>query len=235
METNLLKEVYEDILMFIEKEEQNVFFNERDLQMHLALYLQASSKKYDDVEVEYYVPVFDKKKNKILKDYDWNSEIRLDIVVIKDNEFLPVEIKYKTKRISHPIIFKRFDKNVQDVNILKNQSAQDLGCYDFWKDVRRIEIIKKNYQDNVKGGIALFLTNDNYYWNGNIKESTACYNFRLSEMNQTLKKKWTNDVSIKVKHPNFNLDKSYKSEWIDKKIFQDCPKEIFRCYLVKVF
>lgn len=234
METNLLKDVYEDILIFMEKEEQNVFFNERDLQMHLALYLQASSKKYDDVEVEYYVPVFDKKKNKILKDYDWNSEIRLDIVVIKNNEFLPVEIKYKTKKTSAPFIFKRFNKEIQCVNILKNQSAQDLGCYNFWKDVRRIEVIKKNYQENVKGGIALFLTNDSYYWNSNIKKNTAYYNFRLSEANKSLKKEWTNNVSTKVKHPDFKLDRVYSSEWIDKNSFLNLRNEKFRCFLVKV-
>lgn len=234
METMLLKEVYEDILMFIRKEEQNVFFNERDLQMHLALYLQTSPQKYDAVEVEYYVPVFDKNKNKILKNYDWNSEIRLDIVVIKNNEFLPVEIKYKTKKISHPIIFKRFDKNIQDIDILKNQSAQDLGCYDFWKDVRRIEVIKKNYQENVKAGIALFLTNDSYYWSGKIKGNVACYNFRLSEDNKTHEKEWINDMTIKIKHPNFRLDGVYSSEWVDKKSFKNCKEEIFRCFLIKV-
>lgn len=70
METTLLTNVYNDILRFITEEEQNLFFNERDLQMHLALYLLKSSNNYDDVEVEYYVPVFNNRKDKILKEYD---------------------------------------------------------------------------------------------------------------------------------------------------------------------
>lgn len=143
METTLLTNVYNDILRFIIEEEQNLFFNERDLQMHLALYLLKSSNNYDDVEVEYYVPVFNNRKDKILKEYDWNSEIRLDIIVMKNNEFLPVEIKYKTRNIQNSYGLSRFNKEIPDVDILKNQSAQNLGCYDFWKDVRRIEVIKK--------------------------------------------------------------------------------------------
>ena len=234
METILLHEVYSDIIRFLTKENQNLFFNERDLQMHLALYLQKLN-KYDDVEVEYYVPVFDTNKNKILQGYDWDSEVKLDIVVVKNNEFLPVEIKYKTKRTTKSFIFKRFNKEIPNVNILKNQSAQDLGCYDFWKDVRRIEVIKGQYEETVKCGIALFLTNDSYYWGGRIKENSACYNFRLSENNKTLKKEWNNDVKSKLTHLDFKLERAYNSKWINIKDFQDCPKEEFKCYLVKVF
>ena len=127
METTLLTNVYNDILRFITEEEQNLFFNERDLQMHLALYLLKSSNNYDDVEVEYYVPVFNNRKDKILKEYDWNSEIRLDIVVMKNNEFLPVEIKYKTRNIQNSYGLSRFNIEIPDVDILKNQSAQNLG------------------------------------------------------------------------------------------------------------
>lgn len=170
METTLLTNVYNDILRFITEEEQNLFFNERDLQMHLALYLLKSSNNYDDVEVEYYVPVFNNRKDKILKEYDWNSEIRLDIVVMKNNEFLPVEIKYKTRNIQNSYGLSRFNKEIPDVDILKNQSAQNLGCYDFWKDVRRIEVIKNKYGKSIIGGIAIFLTNDSAYWNENIKK-----------------------------------------------------------------
>lgn len=235
METKLLKDVYDDIIRFINQKDQYVFFNERDLQMHLAVYLQKSPNNYDDVEVEYYVPVFDANGNKILKEYDWDSEIRLDIVVIKENEFLPIEIKYKTRKIRQPDIFKRFNKEIHNVDILKNHSAQDLGCYDFWKDVKRIEVIKDQYEETVKGGIALFLTNDKYYWKDNIKENTAYYNFRLSKDNKTLNKEWTSYVSVKKNHPNFKINKIYNTIWVPEIHFQDCKKEEFRCFLAKVF
>lgn len=233
METKLLNEVYEDIIQFMTTETQDVFFNERDLQMHLAIYLKKSSKKYDDVEVEYYVPVFNRNKQKILEKYNWNSEIRLDIVVEKNGEFLPVELKYKTRKAKESTCLKRFNQEVKDIDILKDQSAQDLGCYDFWKDVRRIEVIKENYEDNVKNGIAIFLTNDSFYWKEYIKEDTAYYNFRLSKDNNTTNKSWTKDVSIMEQHPNFELNNTYNSEWINKKEFNNC-REVFKCFIVKV-
>lgn len=233
MEATLLKKVYGDIIKFMKEEEYDVFFNERDLQMHLAIYLQKSNNKYDDVEVEYYVPVFNKGKEKILNNYNWDTEIRLDIVVVKDDEFLPIELKYKTKKTKESISLNRFNKEIKDIDILKNQSAQDLGCYDFWKDVRRIEVIKDNYKENVKNGIAIFLTNDSFYWKENIKEDAAYYNFRLSSYNNKRNRNWTKDVSIREKHPDFNLENIYNSEWINKKDFNNC-KETFKCFIVEI-
>lgn len=234
MENTLQELVYQDIKHFISKEETRLFFNERDLQMHLAIYLLKSN-KYDDVEVEYYIPVFNDKKEKILDEYLWNSEIRLDIVVRKGDEYLPLEIKYKTKKIDSLISIKRFGYKEKNVNVIKNQSAQDLGCYGFWKDVRRIEVVKNKYSSNVKGGIAIFLTNDSFYWNTNIKTDSAYFNFRLSTDNKTINKEWTRDVKVMKNHPNFKLDSEYSSEWINKRKFIDCRKEVFKCYIVRVF
>lgn len=43
-----------DISAFLSTNDR-LFFNERDLQMHLAVYLKETS-HYDDVEVEYFIP-----------------------------------------------------------------------------------------------------------------------------------------------------------------------------------
>ena len=94
--------------------------------MHLAVFLR-ETRKYDDVDVEYYVPY------KALNNYIWESELRLDILVRKGNEYLPVELKYKTKRVTKGIL--RFEEKITNIEVLKNQGAQDLGMYDFWKDV----------------------------------------------------------------------------------------------------
>ena len=70
----MLKDVVEaDVRQFIEGDEE-LFFNERDFQMHLAVYLRSLG-KYDDVDIEYYVP------QKELDRYLWENELRLDIVV----------------------------------------------------------------------------------------------------------------------------------------------------------
>ena len=92
----LVEIVQQDVHQFLTKN-QELMFNERDFQMHLAVFLR-ETRKYDDVDVEYYVPY------KALNNYIWESELRLDILVRKGNEYLPVELKYKTKRVTKGIL-----------------------------------------------------------------------------------------------------------------------------------
>ena len=47
--------VREDIVAFLDSNNE-LLFNERDLQIHLATWLRGSANAYDDVDVEYYVP-----------------------------------------------------------------------------------------------------------------------------------------------------------------------------------
>ena len=93
---NLVTEVSQDIANYLNSNNQ-LLFNERDFQMHLATYLRNTS-KYDDVDLEYYVP------HQALSNYIWESELRLDILVRKGNEYLPVELKYKTKKVNKDIL-----------------------------------------------------------------------------------------------------------------------------------
>ena len=117
--------------------------------------MRNSAAAYDDVDMEYYVPKSE------LENYVWDSELRLDVVVKKDSEYCPVELKYKTKKVERQI--SRFDETLHEkVVVMKNQGAQDLGMYDFWKDVRRVELVRKRFA-RVKGGLAVFVTNDKSY------------------------------------------------------------------------
>ena len=72
--STLIDIVRQDVFAFLENNDE-LLFNERDFQMHLAMWLRNSSNRYDDVDVEYYVPKSE------LDDYVWDSELRLDIVV----------------------------------------------------------------------------------------------------------------------------------------------------------
>jgi hypothetical protein len=69
---NLVTEVSQDIAKYLNSNNE-LLFNERDFQMHLATYLRNTS-KYDDVDLEYYVP------HQALSNYIWESELRLDIL-----------------------------------------------------------------------------------------------------------------------------------------------------------
>ena len=214
----LIDIVRNDVCAFLESNEE-LLFNERDFQMHLATWLRNSANCYDDVDVEYYVPCQE------LDNYVWDSELRLDIVVKKDSEYCPVELKYKTKKVERKI--SRFDEELAgNVVVMKNQGAQDLGMYDFWKDVRRVELVRNRFE-RVKGGLAVFVTNDGFYTKGS-KESSNNYLFNMSAGKAHSKQKyWAKPESTCAKtHPNFEVEREYSIEWkmreIDKVGFYYC-------------
>lgn len=206
MNMELLNPAKEDIRRFLSRKEGELLFNERDLQMHLVNYLIGTG-HYNDVDVEYYVP------QKELNNYIWNNELKLDILLRKDDEFLPVELKYKTKR--HSKKMKRFNEEMPDVvEVLKNQGAQDLGMYDFWKDVRRVELVCRRFAA-VKNGLAVFVTNDNQYLNP-CRETSNNYHFCMSEGVHDTYRHWKNpDSSCAKSHPDFELERNYLVHWED--------------------
>ena len=122
--------------------------------------------------------------------------------------------------------FSRFvDELAGYVVVMKNQGAQDLGMYDFWKDVRRVELVRNRF-DRVKGGLAVFVTNDVAY----TKESKPTSNNYLLNMNDGVHshiKYWQNPESSCAKtHPGFEVEREYCVEWhtkeIDNELFYYC-------------
>ena len=224
MQLSLVESAYNDIFQFL-KSNDELMFNERDLQMHLAMYLKglevSGKPKYDDVDLEYYVPY------KELKNYIWESELRLDIVIRKGDEFLPVELKYKTKTSKSSI--SRFNEFSENIDVLKNQGAQDLGCYDLWKDVRRIELVRQRYKD-VKSGLAVFVSNDVFYWDGHIRDDSAYREFSLSKGLHGKTKKWSKHVKIESCRPSFEVERQYEIKWEDA-VYGNIP---FRFFIIKI-
>ena len=203
---NLIEKVQQDVFAFWESNEE-LLFNERDFQMHLATWLRKSTNKYDDVDVEYYVP------KKELKNYVWDSELRLDIVVKKNGEYCPIELKYKTKKVERKI--SRFDEVLnEEIVVMKDQGAQDLGMYDFWKDVRRIELVRNRFM-RVKGGLAVFVTNDPFYTKAS-RENSNNYLMNMTEGKHSQIKHWQNEHSACAKmksYKSFEVEKEYSIKW----------------------
>ncbi len=203
---SLIELVRDDIQEFLESNNE-LFFNERDFQMHLALWLTKSANEYDDVDVEYYVPY-----DSLGEKYIWKSELRLDIVVKKDGEYLPVELKYKTKSVQKKLL--RFDEEM--MSVLKSQGAQDLGMYAFWKDVKRIELVRNRFK-NVKGGLAVFLTNDKAYMNVPNETSNNCL-LSISEGVHSKQKHWQKPQSTcAIENKDFEVEQEYEIKWRDSK------------------
>lgn len=124
---------------------RQIFCSEADFQLEMAWVIK---EMYRDAKVRLeYVPTF-------------NDKMRIDILVFISNEWIPIELKYKTKNSKKE---KMTDQITQEGFNLKNQGAKNIGCYLYLKDIMRIESIKQEVKNNFEEGYAVFLTNDKTY------------------------------------------------------------------------
>jgi hypothetical protein len=82
------------------------------------------------------------------------NEIHVDIIIAKENISAAIEVKYKTRKVTTDINGEYF--------AVRDHGAQDIGRYDFFKDIRRLEEIV-DHQPRWQG-VSIFLTNDSSYW-----------------------------------------------------------------------
>ena len=170
-----------------------IFNMEADFQFALAWEIQ---KKFPDWSIRF------EKKPPNLKD-----RIFVDLW-IEGDETCAIELKYKTRRFD-------IDVKGESFNLL-NQGAQDLGRYDFLKDVERLENIVSAH-DNVKG-YAIILTNDSSYWKSTATE-TIDTKFRIHDgrvLNGELA--WRPEASsgtVRGREKPIKLTGTYKLNWKD--------------------
>lgn len=131
-----------------------VFHSEADFQHALAWEIQTQHPEMN-IRLEYRPPA---------------PTIRMyvDIWATMADAVTAIELKYKTRRLTTVVDGEAF--------ALLDQSAQDLGRYDFLKDVQRLEGIVAGQPNAV--GYALLLTNDSAYWQ-TAGRDTVDVNFRL--------------------------------------------------------
>lgn len=134
----------------------------------------------------------------------------IDILVQLGNDIYPIELKYKTKLFSAVVSGEPYN--------LKNHGAQDVGKYDFVKDICRIEAFREHIT-GYREGYVIWLTNDPYYWNVP-KNDTAGYS-AFSVHNGAIKEgamSWgasMNEGSTKGREKPLVLSGSYHIEWRD--------------------
>lgn len=132
-----------DIQKVIEKlqNKRKCFVSEADFQLEFAWIIK---KLYPEVKVrcEYSYKLNDKL-------------IHIDVVVIQDNVYYPIELKYKTKKLDIAIDNEKI--------YLTNQAAVDQGCYKFLVDIKRLENLKEEQEFKYGKGYAIILTNDMNY------------------------------------------------------------------------
>lgn len=135
-----------------------------------------------------------------------------DIVLEEENQYFVIELKYKTK--SADIFYKNIKYS------LKNQSAQDLGRFDFLKDISRIEQWNQfNPNRTFAGGVAVILTNDSSYWK-KTGENCNYEAFALKDKTTIVagKKQWSSENLNYDGHDRkngLNLLNDYDIKWVN--------------------
>ena len=87
-------------------------------------------------------------------------------------EGIAMELKYKTRGLE----LEQDDESF----ILRDQSAQDQGRYDFLRDIQRLELMRSKLEQ-CKAGYAVLLTNDSSYWKVPMYRDTVDADFRVHE------------------------------------------------------
>ena len=102
---------------------------------------------------------------------DKQSIYYIDVWISVRNVIFAIELKYKTRSLKVRIENEKYE--------LKNQSAQDVGRYDFLNDLQRLERLNKAHRNFI--GYAILLTNDSSYWKKPKKSDTVDADFRIHD------------------------------------------------------
>ncbi|MBR5323411.1 MAG: hypothetical protein IKV14_01150 [Muribaculaceae bacterium] len=198
---NKIKEVLENL-----KLKRKAFCSEADFQFEFAWELQ---KKLPKAKIRLERPIL------------INKVYYIDIWLIYENKYYPIELKYKT-RLSTII------DNGEEIE-LANHAAVDLGCYAYIKDIVRIEEIKNNMgEEKFGGGFAIMLTNEPLYYR-DTKRNSSYQQFKIFENREITgnlswgKTQTGNEFALKKKFPPLNLKDKYKISWFDYSIVNNSP------------
>jgi hypothetical protein len=186
------------------------FLSEAEIQIKLAQYLYCS-KYYDNIFVEYCIESHKSRVNPWFK----NKKNYIDIVVRKGKNYIPIEIKFRTSK-------QKLERQVfgsSQKYELAEQKAHNEGCYIFWKDVKRIELLKERYCLKYSG-VVLFITNDVRY-SKMPKSGVQYYHFSIHEGRKVKKgaKLFWSKKGGKLNYkraknfPEFTLSKNYSIIW----------------------
>lgn len=195
------------------KQKRKIFFSESDFQFALAWEIQ-NYYKNANIRLEY-CP-------------HQHMNLYIDIIVELDNKVYPIELKYKTKTF--------IGKDGNEEYNLKNQGAQDIGRYDYLKDIQRIEQFS-NYIKNYECGFAIILTNDESYWKKNRKETVDEQFYLLEDTIKTGKLKWGKNASegtMKNRNDPIKLIGKYKINWNEYYNFKENENGEFKYCINKI-
>ena len=126
----------------------------------------------------------------------------------KGNSKIGFELKYVTNKLKYEKDRELFD--------LRDQSAYDVRCYDFLKDIYRLETLKS--ENLINRGYAILLTNCKAIWNGG-NDNTGYESFKVGGKKENIDEgehEWGNKVGEGTKRgrkDGIKIGNTYKIEW----------------------
>ena len=169
------------------------------------------------------------------------TQVRLEVSVIAVDahrmfldiwlplEGIAIELKYKTRGLE----LEQGDESF----VLRDQSAQDQGRYDFLRDVQRLELIRSKLEQ-CKAGYAVLLTNDSSYWKVPTHRDTVDADFRVHEGRAISGElAWTPHASpgtVKSRESPIEIQGSYRLRWQEYSSFPGRSYGRFRYLAVSV-
>ena len=203
-----------EIERVIEKleEKRKIFYSEDDFKFALALIIQ---EEYSEAKVRL--------------EYNSIGGMHIDILVILNDKYIPIELKYKTKTLEAEFENERY--------YLKKDGAYPRGRYMYLNDIKRIEnfiaIVKE-----AKEGYAIFLTNDNNYCENKLEDNAIDFEFSLE--NGTIKKgilSWSDNTGAGTKkdlEEPIILKNQYKINWKEYSKIDDSRAGTFMYLINKI-
>ena len=184
--------------------------------MRLAQFLARANEDWT-IDLEYYLPsraLSNENADENGYKDGWGKKLYIDIVVRHGEKYVPIELKYKTRSITVEKKLMPFGKDVDEKSVLANQGAQNEGRYDFWRDVRRLQLVCEHFK-KVENGIVVFVTNDDKYYQ-QPNEGAECADFTMNSENLrvfTPKRHWK--TSEPKSRPSFEVSKCFELGWLD--------------------
>lgn len=192
---------------------RSVFHSEADFQLAFAWELQKLSPDLS-IRLEYKPPQIE-------------ARIYLDVWASSKNASYAIELKYKTRGLRV--------EGVETFDLLDHR-AQDIGRYDFLKDIQRLEQIVAARPNTI--GYAILLTNDSTYWSASKSRATVDASFRIHQgkaINGVLG--WGQGASqgtMKSRENPVALRGEYVMDWKDYSVIDESTYGKFKYLLIKV-
>ncbi len=159
----------------------------------------------------------------------FNLKMHIDILVILQDKWIPIELKYKTKGGTTIVNHEIFN--------LKKHGAKEVNCYLYLKDIERIESIRENVS-NFKEEYTIFSTNDECYLKPPKNNNVVYYAFSLEKgVIRTGKLDWHQKTGAGTKRHYENpiiLKDKYACDWKEYSKIDNSTSGTFHIIINKI-